>query len=87
MALQDNATQSSAGETTSVHHPTQHRGEPAHHHGANGKHAKHEHGEKHGHGNGVGNWLARGGNKIEQEIGVHKKGDGGRGQVGYGRPC
>ena len=87
MALQDNAAKSSASETTSVNHPAQHRGAPAHHHGADGKHAKHENGEKPGNGLGVGDWLARGGNRIEQRMGMHKKGGDGSGQVGYGRPC
>jgi hypothetical protein len=80
MALQDNAAQSSAGETTSVNHP---RAPEHHHHGANGKDAKHEHGEN---GHGVGDWLTRSGNKMEQMMGMHTRGSG-LAQVGYGRPC
>lgn len=93
MALQDNATKSSAGGVTSVNHPAQYRGAFPHHHSAHGKLAKHgdEHSEKHGDGHAVENairyGLARGGNWMEQRMGVHRKDDGGAGQVGYGRPC
>jgi hypothetical protein len=83
MALQDNAAQSSAGKMTSENHPAQHPEAPAHQHGANGKHAKHENGEN---GLGAGDWLTRGENKMEQMMGVHRKGNG-LTQVGYGRPC
>jgi hypothetical protein len=82
MALQDNAARSSAGETTSVNHPAQSQGVPAHH-GTTGKHAKNEHGE---HGHGVEGRFTRSGSKMEQMMGVHKKGSG-LAQVGYGRPC
>ena len=79
MALQDNAAKSSTTGSPSVNHPAQHRGAPAHHHGAHGKTAKHGHG--HGHS------QSRSPNTMEQKMATHKKDDDGAGQTGYGRPC
>ncbi|PVF94473.1 glutamate decarboxylase [Serendipita vermifera] len=61
----------------SPNHPAQPKGghpHPAKHHGAHGKHPQKHNGR-------------RDGSRVEHHVGVHKKEEGGEGQVGFGRPC